>query len=886
MMLLKSFPELCLGLSVGIRFIQLMLCNPDLPPFQIRCGWLKTVLLTASALCLSSGRALDASPAPSTSSFQQELGFRLTDDEWKEAYFLVKDPEGQIYRIGPHSVAKWDPTGAFHEEQNGTSAESDADAEAWDWRFMGSNKFHEAAKRAPFESNTVARFWDWRYTGAQPEKKQQNDILDALRLFFGVDTYSDHRRPRQTVMAWPEWNIEEADWRVKSVKLPFDLRGVNGVLWAEPGLVYFYGYFGLWKWDGGKQPDSWERIWDRGAVNQVAYDLNGSLVLAGRLGLWRMQEGEWTQFWAEDKLGRQWGNRYALGVCLDIYNHLWIATKAGWARQEFDGSWRFWTGQEGLPTTRGIGLHAADDGSIWFGADMGYVRYDINLEDKEGANPWAYRQGKRWGPAHRDEVETMQIDTSGTAIALMRHEGYEEGMAGLGVIARVPMTFQEKAAFYEREIDRYIKRTPWGYTAESKLAVPGDRSHVTYQDSDNDGLWTAMYGASQCFAYGATGSESARRNAEQAFRALEHLQQAPVGSSHEPPTGYVARTVRPVEWPDPNEGRLERDRRTREEDEYLWKVYEPRWPLTADGWWYWKSDTSSDELDGHYFFYPLYYDLVAKTEEQKEDARAIVRLLTDHLIKNGYQLVDHDGTVTRWGIYDPESLNHDFNWWNERGLKSLSILSYLAVAHHMTGDEKYNEARDHLIDVHGFDTNAMVAKIQMGFGSGNQSDDEMAIMCFYNLLKYSDDADLKQKIQFSFYRYCAYAAHGFETTYTNPWGTYPLDPWKGWLSDSVETLEGFPLDRVNWKTLNSHRLDVVGLPPQQSMDSYEPEWQEKNPRRGYRVDGKVLPVAERHFNHWNTDPWRMDYSGSGDVLASGTVYLLPYYMGVYYGWIH
>ena len=55
--------------------------------------------------------------------------------------------------------------------------------------------------------------------------------------------------------------------------------------------------------------------------------------------------------------------------------------------------------------------------------------------------------------------------------------------------------------------------------------------------------------------------------------------------------------------------------------------------------------------------------------------------------------------------------------------------------------------------------------------------------------------------------------------------------------------------------------------------------------RGYRVDGKVLPVDERFFDHWNTDPWRLDYGGDGRTLASGTVFLLPYYMGRYHGFI-
>ena len=86
---------------------------------------------------------------------------------------------------------------------------------------------------------------------------------------------------------------------------------------------------------------------------------------------------------------------------------------------------------------------------------------------------------------------------------------------------------------------------------------------------------------------------------------------------------------------------------------------------------------------------------------------------------------------------------------------------------------------------------------------------------------------------------------------------------------------------MNWGHENSHRLDIVHLERQAARDSNYPAEQ----NRGYRVTGKVLPVENRHFNHWNTDPWALDYRGDGRTLASGTVYLLPYYMGLYHGYI-
>ena len=99
--------------------------------------------------------------------------------------------------------------------------------------------------------------------------------------------------------------------------------------------------------------------------------------------------------------------------------------------------------------------------------------------------------------------------------------------------------------------------------------------------------------------------------------------------------------------------------------------------------------------------------------------------------------------------------------------------------------------------------------------------------------------------------------------------------------DYIETLQGFPLNSFNWACENSHRIDIRSLPDQNYTDLLS----SKPRQRGHRINGKVLPVENRHFNHWNTDPWQLDYWGSGNILASGTVFLLTYYMGLYHGFI-
>jgi len=610
--------------------------------------------------------------------------------------------------------------------------------------------------------------------------------------------------------------------------------------------------------------------------NKVVFQVAvGSRIAVGAAAGLFQQEGKdkWTRLFPADKTGRSWAPVNVRGATYDTQRRLWFASPQGVGR--LDKEWTLFTGADGLPYNDFTTMAPGEDGVVWFGTSMGAIRYD--------GKDWEYREGRRWVPDN--VVNSIGVTPEGNA--------WLATTAGLSLIERKPMTLAEKATFYENQIDALHRRTPWEYVLEVSVAKPGNTNQFTQGDSDNDGLWTSMYGAGECFAYGATKDPLAKKRAQKAFEALRWLGEVTQGGEHSPPPGYVARTILPITARDPNIGRLESDKREKATDDSLWKVYEPRWPKSKDGQWYWKSDTSSDELDGHFFFYPLYYDLVCETEVEKSRLREHMRALMDHIVSHDFNLIDHDGTPTRWSVYNPDALNHNPLWAEERGLKSLSLLSYLAATEHVTGDPKYRQAINLLREKHAYDTNLKVPKHQRGVGSPNHSDDEMAFMCFYNLMKYGNDPKLTDQVGYSFYCYWilefpemnpffnfCYAAFGVGRKYVNPWGTQDIAPWQGWLEDSVDTLKRFPLDRFDWRHTNNRRLDLVPL-MRQAYDPYETNYRP----RGYRVNGKVMPVDERYFNHWNHDPFDVNTGGSGNEIGTGTVFLLPYYMGRYHGFI-
>lgn len=614
-----------------------------------------------------------------------------------------------------------------------------------------------------------------------------------------------------------------------------------------------------------------------GPVNAMATSIrhvaarDGAVAVASGSGL-IVKEGEaWKRTAPHD--GRRGGSlEDARGAAFDA-GGLWVIGSEGLGRLE-RGAWKLWTAEDGLPVDDLAALAPGEPGVVWLGTPKGAVRFD--------GTTWEYRAGRRWLP--HDEVRSIAVTKEGHA--------WFATPAGVGLIERRPLTLAEKARYFEEEIDKRHRRTPYGYVNGVHLPRPGDAREWVRHDSDNDGLWTAMYGAGECFAYAATKDPEARRRAQAAFEALRFLSRVTQGGTHPAPRGYPARTILPTDGENPNERRytLERDRETRSTRDRLWKLLHPRWPVSADGKWYWKADTSSDELDGHYFFYAQYYDLVADGEEERARVREVVTALTDHLIGHDFRLVDWDGKPTRWGNYNPADLNQNPDWWIERGLNSLSMISYLKVAERVSGDPKYRDAAERLIREHHYATNLMVPKVHSGPGSGNQSDDEMAFMGFYNLLLYERDPVRRPMYARAFWGYWqlerfelnpffnfAYAAVGQGETFRTPHRTLDLSPDGEWLAESVDTLKRFPLDRFRWTVRNSHRKDVVPTPFKGRHGDAAP--------RGMRRDGRVLPVDERWVEHWNVDPWRLDDPGEGTELWDGAAFLLPYYMGLYHGFI-
>ncbi|MEO6184375.1 MAG: two-component regulator propeller domain-containing protein [Verrucomicrobiota bacterium] len=506
---------------------------------------------------------------------------------------------------------------------------------------------------------------------------------------------------------------------------------------------------------------------------------------------------------------------------------LWVGTPLGLSLRSADGKWRHIRGHEGLPVEDVAALAIDRQNNVWIGTSKGAV-----LHRPYGVGRrWFYRQGPRYLPG--DRVRAIALVPEGMPAYFLTDRG-------VGRMDAVTTTLERKARTIERLVKERHRR--FGLVADCTLDDARKYKSHMIGDNDNDGLWTAYHVTAMALCYGATKDEAAKASAREGMRALYLLQNA----SGTP--GLVARSVLPVE---------------------LGKTRDRQWQPTPDGKFYWKSDTSSDEIDGHYMAFYAYYEHMARHDPaEKELCIRQVRAVTDYILDHNYQLIDWTGKRTRWGFWNPESLNDDPENYLENGLNSLQMLSFLKVAHYVTGDSKYDARYQKLIREHGYLSNAMLSK-KVFPDEDNHSDNQLGFVGWYPILQLERDPVIRSALLRGVRRHYEVVKAENSAFFTFVYAT--VDPDYANIGGAIENLRQIPTDRRLWRQENSHRADVTLRP--------------RANRFGRSVLLKSLPVDEYSFAKWNADPYVPDAGGDGRGEDDGAAYLLPYWMGRWHGLI-
>jgi len=512
-------------------------------------------------------------------------------------------------------------------------------------------------------------------------------------------------------------------------------------------------------------------------------------------------------------------------LAVDSRGAMWIGTPIGLSLLKTDGTWTALCGRDGLPVEHITALAIDRDDNIWIGTPEGAILYRPYHEGRK----CFYRAGKRY--LINDHVLDVALAPEGMPV-------YFKTEAGLSRIDAVRRTLKEKADIIEKRLNERHRRL--GLVAACVLNDAENPTSYKIYDNDNDGLWTAYHVVAMSLAYGATGNVEYLKSARKGMHALVMLQNA----SGIP--GLVARSVVPIS-----------------------EKKSAQWRPTPDGKMLWKSDTSSDEIDGHFFAFYAYWQHIARFDP-KESAliRKQVKTVMDYIVDNNYQLIDWDGERTTWGFWNPENLNDNPEHYLESGLNSAQILSFLKVAFYITGDKKYQEHYSRLISEHGYLANVLLEK-KVFPDENNHSDNQLAFVALYPLLQLEHEPKVRRALQQAVRRHYKVISNDGSAFFYFVAAT--IDPDFVDIKSAVTNLRQIPTDRRQWKMINSNRADIV--------------WAPRLSRFGRPQLLYVLPADERNFAKWNSNPYYPDGGGDGRREDDGASWLLAYWMGRYHGFI-
>ncbi len=532
-------------------------------------------------------------------------------------------------------------------------------------------------------------------------------------------------------------------------------------------------------------------------------------------------------------------------AAIDALGHVWVGSENG--LNIYDGKNYWFNGNDfySVPDGSFNDMFFAADGKKYFATNTGLITL---VEGKI-----SYYSFGAW--LMHPTVTKLAVSDKGTIAAVTPR--------GISLITPKEMTLQQKADHYDEMAVKYFTRNE-GYQVDRILRKYGDLESGWLPNSDNDGLFTGLYCASQCFRYKVTGDEKAKENAKKAVEAMIKLTEV---------TGRPGFTARATRYS------YEENFATGNREEWHFCPDNPDCE--------WLGETSSDEMTGHYFAYGIYYDLVADEEEKKKIAK-VVKTITDHILENNFHLTDVDGVPTTWANWEPELLNNDDRWFYERGTNSLEMLSFLKTTYHVTGEDKYNEVFDMLIKKHHYAMNCIQYKFEDAHVA--HIDDQLDFINIYPLIMFTENEAQKEIFKMGLTHHWQYERVERSPFFNVVYGALTNNYCD--IENAAKSLSEMNLDLVRWPVFNSYRKDIVwdteqeqfGIPAQLKYPI------EYHSRAFVNYDGnqfvcdsgaeEFVDIKTKVVNRTATLPGTF---ANGMRAMMPYNFLLPYWMGRYHG---
>ncbi len=507
-------------------------------------------------------------------------------------------------------------------------------------------------------------------------------------------------------------------------------------------------------------------------------------------------------------------------IAFDSIGYLWVCTDNGLCIYDNKSYWMTPENTPALPAEALRDIATDKHAGRYFASDNGVIYM------KDGA--LKYLGARRWVPSNN--VRSVAVSDDCDTVWAATDEG-------IACITYSMMSLKEKADHYQQIIEKYHTRD-LGFVTVRELSVKEDITSGCVHISDNDGLWTQRYVGALAYRYAVTGEKKILELARQSMKSMLYLTTV---------TGIPGFTARAIRRP----------------GEKGYGNGHHEWHLSPDGTCEWLCETSSDEMTGHFYGFSLYYDFCANDEEKEEIKNAVCGIV-DHILRNDYRLIDHDGLPTTWAIWDPEILNHDDKLVWEKGINSLELLSFMKVAYHMSGDEKYDKVYKELITKHHYLLNSAQHKVFDAHVT--HIDDNLGFLSVTTLLRLEDDEEIRSLLLMGLEHHWQYERIERFPHWNFVYGAFTNRACD--IDAAIQSLREIPLSLISYETVNSTRKGLV-------YDTEQLQWGEpaqlKNP----------LPYDERPINIDDSNPFRAD-GGRGLSADDGTFYLLPYWFARYY----
>lgn len=434
---------------------------------------------------------------------------------------------------------------------------------------------------------------------------------------------------------------------------------------------------------------------------------------------------------------------------------------------------------------------------------------------------------------------------------------------------------------------------------------------VYYDDSDNHGLWSSLYVASQVFRYLSTGSSEAFENLSRSYKGLYNLFKIS-GAYGLPARDYRDNSIDGYECPSElleykkpvnRQGNtyvfIDEDGCLMFYDESIKSmVYDN--PKVCVGREFanmcFKRNTSKDEISGHLFVSSIIYRFI-KDDELRRMAAEILTAMAMHLAKNEYVLRDYDGMKTKYGSFFALSLDEvpGFN-----ALGALAVIRAGLVA--SNSDFLKREYYECLLQEKGkkrcieqpieYDSPRDYREyIKEGLGIGgdcksiNFDNVNMVFLNYYTLLTMIGEKEVRKELK----RYFLEQTRGPDGSGRSLWNQY--NPHFNFILLSLlEPDDGVEGEVV--RQLYKESICSLKLFPESNVKRFINNFSEFEPycedSSGNKFTKEVIPVDKRcpcEFVWWK-DPYKLRVCEEDKRFGYNPAgYLLPYWMGRYFGFI-